>query len=369
MVGKHDGFDDWYIPSSYQAFLAQEGVPVYEGSMLQNLGTLELGEWERRGGKAAYTRMGDDETNSLQIVEIPPGGQLTPDRHMYDAVMFVISGRGASAVWQEGEPRQHVEWHEGSLLAIPLNAWHQEFNGSGTEPCRVVFGTNMPQAINHYHNLDFIFNCNYVFTDRYTAKASEYFSNQGTHWNSRLFETNFIPDINAFALDPWPERGLRTSIMRLSMAATSIGIHILEVSEATYVTAHRHYPGAYVIQVSGTGYELMFMPHEQEDESLHRRYPLGAYGVVAPRNLEYHQHFNTGTTPFRQLAFRGGGVRYGSGRGSYNPVGAAISGNPLAWSHKIRHTEEAPTIREAYYAELERNGISERLEPVDQGSA
>lgn len=368
MAEKLADFGDWYVESSYQNFAAQEGVPLYEGSALENLATLPLGDWERRGGKAAYTRMGEDETNSLQIVEIPPGGQLTAEHHMYDAVMFVFSGRGASAIWQEGEPVQHVEWHEGSLLAIPLNAWHQEFNGSGAEPCRVVFGTNMPQAINHYHNLDFIFNCGYSFTDRYTAKHDNYFSDDGTHWNLRLFETNFIPDIRAFALDPWPERGLRTSIMRLSMAATSLGLHILEVSEGTYVTAHRHYPGAHVIQVSGTGYEDMFMPNDRDNPSAYKRVELGPYGVIAPKNLEYHQHFNTGKQPFRQLAIRGGGVRFGSGR-TYNPVGAAISGDLFAWSHKIPHTEEPASVREAYYAELARNGINLRLEPIDQGGA
>jgi len=342
-------------------------LPLYEGSGIEDLATLPLAGWARRGGRAAYTRLGDDETNCLQIVEIPPGGQLQPEHHMYDAVMFVLSGRGASAIWQHGEQVQHVEWHEGSLLALPLNAWHQEFNGSGTEPCQVVFGTNMPQAVNHYQNLDFIFDCGYAFTDRYTAEAPTYFSDEGTHWNIRLFETNFIPDIRAFPLDPWPERGLRTSIMRLSMASTSLGIHILEVSEGTYVTAHRHYAGAHVIQVEGTGYEYLFLPDEQGDLAKYRRMPLAPSGVVAPKNLEYHQHFNTGKQRFRQLAFRGGGVRYGTGK-TYDPVGAAISDDPFAWSHKIRHDDEPQRIRDEYYAELERNSIGLRLEPIDQSS-
>lgn len=359
-------FDEWFVRSSYQQFVQQEGAPLYQGSYLEDMSVLELADWERRGGKVAYTRLGDSEINCIQIVEIPPGGQLKPEHHMYDAIMYVMKGHGASTIWQEGEPEQTIEWHEGSLLAVPLNAWHQEFNASGTEPCRVLFGTNMAYAINHYHNLDFIFNCNYVFKDRYAAGMAKYFSDEGKHWHTRLFETNFIPDVHNFDLDPWPERGIQTSIMRISMASTSLGMHLLDISEGTYVTAHRHQAGAHVIQVEGTGYEMFFMPGDEMDPEKRVKMPIKANGVVAPRLNEYHQHFNTGTGRFRQLAFRGGGVRYGTGE-TYDVVGAATSANPFSWTYKLRHDAEDPNIREEYYEALGKNGIDLRLQPVDQG--
>jgi hypothetical protein len=56
-------------------------------------------------------------------------------------------------------------------------------------------------------------------------------------------------------------------------------------------------------------------------------------------------------------------------KGEYDPVGAARSDSALAYSSKIRYDEEDPKIREEYYKELEKNGISLRLEPVDQGGA
>jgi len=161
-------FDDWYVKSSYQQFVQREGLPLYQGSALEDLATLPLSDWERRGGKAAYTRLGDQETYALQVVEIPPKAQLRPERHMYDSVMYVMRGRGATTIWQEGEPKQTVEWEEGSLLTIPLNVWHQEFNSSGDDPCRIIFGTNMPHIINLYHNLDLVFNNPFSFKDRYS---------------------------------------------------------------------------------------------------------------------------------------------------------------------------------------------------------
>ena len=364
MSDARPGFDKWYVKSSYQDFVKQEGVPLYEGSALENLNTLELGEWERRGGKAAYTRLGEQETNSLQIVEIPPKGELKPEHHIYDAIMYVMQGRGASVIWQEGEKKHTVEWEEGALLSIPLNAWHQEFNSSGDEPCRLLFGTNAAHVINLYHNLDFVFNNTYSFTDRFSMSMPNFFTDEGRQWNLRLFETNFIPDIRTFRLDPYPERGNRTAIMRLSMASCSIGMHIMEASEGTYVTAHRHGAGAHVIVIGGEGYELMFMPGQEKERRKVRTVP---YAVVAPRTNEFHQHFNSGKGGYRMLAFRGTGLRYGSGR-SFHPARTAQDTDPFAESFKIRYENEDPSIREEYNRELEKNGVTVRLEPLEQGS-
>ena len=35
-------FDQWYVKSPYQDFVRQEGVPLYEGSYLEDLTTLPL---------------------------------------------------------------------------------------------------------------------------------------------------------------------------------------------------------------------------------------------------------------------------------------------------------------------------------------
>ena len=362
-------FDEWWVGSHYRRFVKREGVPLYEDSYLENLAALPLAEWERRGGKAAYTRLGDQEIVNLQVIEIPPKGELKPERHMYEAVMYVMSGTGATTIWQEGEPKQTIEWGEGALLAIPLNAWHQEFNSSGGKPCRILFGTNMAQAINLYHNLEFVFNNPFVFKERYSYSLERDYAEKSKHWNLRLFQTNFIPDIRSFILDSWGERGTRTSIMRLYMGNGSSQIHILEVGEGTYVTAHRHGAGAHVIQIDGEGYELLFMPGDEMNAEKRRKVPIKPYGVVAPRLNEFHQHFNTGKGPFRQLAFKGWDQSPATitSRGEYDPMGAARSDNPHAYAFKLRYDKEDPVIREEYYRDLERNGVSLRLEPVDQG--
>ena len=148
------------------------------------------------------------------------------------------------------------------------------------------------------------------------------------------------------------------------MAGTSTGIHIAEVSEGTYMTAHRHGAGARVIVVDGEGYELLFMPDEEKNRL---KIPLRPYAVVSPRHNEFHQHFNSGKGPFRMLAFRGQGIRYGWGK-EYTPVSpTAQSKDPHALSFNITYEMEDPLIREEYYRELEKKGITSRLPPLSQG--
>ncbi len=357
-------FDEWYVKSSYQQFVQQEGVPLYEGSALEDLAALPLGEWERRGGQCAYTRLGNQETSyNLQIIEIPPKGELKPERHMYETIMFVMKGRGATTLWQEGEPKHTVEWEEGSLLTIPLNAWHQEFNASSDGPCRIFFCTNMAYVINWYHNLDYVFNNPFCFKDRYSYGMQNFFTDQGKHWQHRTFETNFVPDIRKIPLDDNPVRGHRHRVQRLSMAATSIGIHIAEVEVGTYMTAHRHTAGAHVITVEGQGYEILFMPGEEKNR---QKIPLKPYTVISPKLNEFHQHFNAGKTTFKMLAFRGYGIRFGWGKKYTRVSPTAQTTDPHAESLNISYEQEDPAIREEYYRELEKIGISSRLPPVNQ---
>ncbi len=365
MAQRASSFEEWYVKSSYQKFVRQESLPLYEGSFIEDLATLPLGEWQRRGGRAAYTRLGEQEIYNLQVVEIPPKGELKPERHMYDSVMYVINGRGATTVWQEGESKHTVEWEEGALLAIPLNAWHQEFNSSSDRPCRIVFGTNMAQVINHYHNLDFVFNNRFSFKDRFSASMADFYASDGKRWNVALYETNFIPDVRRFQLEAAPERGNRISHMRFSMASSSVGVHIQELAEGTYVSAHRHLAGAHVITVSGEGYELLFMPGEEKNR---RRYPIKPFAVVAPRTNEFHQHFNTADGTYRYLAIRGqtNPLRFGSG-GGYNPTWSAQNKDPSAVVYQINYDREDPSIREEYYRELDKKGITSRLPPISQG--
>ena len=46
MADKATSFKDWYVKSSYQQFVKDEGVPLYDGSALEDLASLPVKDWE-----------------------------------------------------------------------------------------------------------------------------------------------------------------------------------------------------------------------------------------------------------------------------------------------------------------------------------
>ncbi|MGH7767708.1 MAG: cupin domain-containing protein, partial [Candidatus Binatia bacterium] len=135
--------------TTYQQFLEKEGLPVIRAFHVEDIRQVELSPWERRGGLGAYLNLeGTEGVNDCYIGEIPPGKSLNPQKHMFEELVFVISGHGATTVWRDGKKKQTFEWQEGSLFSPPLNTWHQLFNGSGSEPARYLAVTTAPTMIN-----------------------------------------------------------------------------------------------------------------------------------------------------------------------------------------------------------------------------
>src|SRR5438093_5564760 len=100
----------------YEWQLAEE-IPVITGLIIDDLDKVELAPWDRMGGKGAFVNLGTTPSVSASayLCEIAPGGSLTPQSHLFDEYMYVVSGRGATTIWVEDKPKQLVEWHGGSF--------------------------------------------------------------------------------------------------------------------------------------------------------------------------------------------------------------------------------------------------------------
>lgn len=357
MLLEADVVGEWRSKSRNQSFYdywtEREGIPVYRGSFVESVHTLELAPWKRVGGRGAYLNLGGQQRTDGFVVEIAPGDALNAEKHLFEELVYVVSGRGSTRVWQEGGREHSFEWSEGSLFAIPLNAWHQLYNNSGTSPARLLAATTAPRQLNQYHNADFVFNNPFVFHDRFSGAEESYFSSEGTTWGTRSWESNFVPDVRKVKLDQWEAKGAGARHMRFVMADGVYGCHIHELSPVTYVQAHRHDAGAMILVLSGRGYELMWREGQERVT-----YELKPGAIVSPGKMVYHLHVNPNPEPLRQLAFRGGSMsKYGAGEG----------GPEAHMAELVRYEDEDPAIREEFYTTVRQKGLEPVLMPVKQG--
>jgi oxalate decarboxylase/phosphoglucose isomerase-like protein (cupin superfamily) len=339
----------------YTRWVRSEGLDIISSFYVADLHTVELKPWPRRGGRGIFLNHDASRTsNDCYVCEIPPGAELAPQRQLFEEMIYVLDGRGSTAVWNDRGRRVSFEWKAGAIFAIPLNAWHQHFNGSGIEPVRYVAVTNAPVVINSFGDLRFVFDTPYEFTDRFNGEP-DYFANRGEP-RGLLVDTNFVADAINLPLIAAKERGAGGGHIRFSMARGHMNSHISQFGVGTYKKAHAHGPGAHVIIMSGEGYSLMWPEGEEP-----RRYEWKEGSMIVPPNLWFHQHFNTGTTPARYLAFKAEGVAIRNAQGV-----------PKAWisrrlgGDQIDYADEAPRIRQWFADALATRGLTPRMEAAYQ---
>ena len=148
------------------------------------------------------------------------------------------------------------------------------------------------------------------------------------------------------------ERGAGGGHIRFNMAKGSMNSHISQFPVGTYKKAHAHGPGAYVIVMSGEGFSLMWPEGEKP-----RRYEWREGTLITPPNMWFHQHFNTGDTPGRYLAFKHEVVSVRNAQGV-----------PKAWisrrigGDQIDYADESPHIRQWFTDALAGRGIESRMQ-------
>ena len=335
----------------YTRWVRSEGLEIVGARYVPNLHTVALRPWARRGGAGVYVNHEASRTsNDCYVCEIPAGGQLRPQRQLFEEMVYVLDGRGSTTVWNDAGKRITFEWKAGSLFAIPLNAWHQHFNGSGREPVRYVAVTNGPAVINLYDDIDFVFNTRRDFPHRFSGEP-DYFANKGEQ-KGLLLETNFVADAVNLPLISAGERGAGGGHIRFNLAKGSMNSHISQFPVGTYKKAHAHGPGAHVVILSGEGYTLMWPEGEEA-----QRYEWQVGTMIVPPNMWFHQHFNTGTTPARYLAFKHEGVAIRNAQGV-----------PKSWisrqagGDQLDYADEKPEIRDLFADALARHGLTSRMD-------
>lgn len=373
-----------YRETAYEGWLREEGLPVQRGYGLTGVEALELGPWRRLGGRGAYIQLeGMEGYTGMYVGEIPPGGAMEPERHLYDELIYILSGRGSAEVWTGERERaaregHFFEWQQGSLFAPPLNTWHRLINGSGSEPVRFLGVTTAPVVMDLFHNIPFVFNSDWLFDDRYDGRP-DYFNvgERRFDHDGWLWETNFIPDARGTSLDALEAKGAGHVGVRYEIAGNVLVGHVAEWPVGRYQKAHFHGGGAVLLIARSRGYTLMWPRelglHPYQDGHAERvvRVDWQEGSVLSPPSDWFHQHFNSASAPARQIALRYGSHKYGVGfydshtREGQRHAGGGQQAAPrhasLVSTRKggtmVEYADEDAEIRRLYRAELLKAGV------------
>jgi oxalate decarboxylase/phosphoglucose isomerase-like protein (cupin superfamily) len=335
--------------SSYEEWRDAQGIPVVTGFHIPDLKQVPVQPWDRKGVKGTFLDLeGTGDTNDAYILEIPSGGSTSPARQMFEELIYVLDGRGSTTVEVPGGSPISFEWGAGALFAIPLNCGYRHFNASGEHSARMIAVTSAPVVINLFHNLDFVFNCPFEFTDRFSG-ASDFFKGDGRSLPGRVWDTNLVPDVLSLPLLTWDERGKGSTNRMIELADSSMCAHVSEFPVGSYKKAHRHGPGAHVIIIGGEGYTLMWREGEEP-----QKFDWTTGSLVVPPNMWFHQHFNGGATPAKYLALRWNSAKYKV----FADTG--IADDVKNGGNQIESRDEDPRVRAQFESLLAAKGVSVR---------
>jgi oxalate decarboxylase/phosphoglucose isomerase-like protein (cupin superfamily) len=368
--------------TAYGKWIRQQGVPVYEGHGLEDVRELCMSSWPRMGGRGAIIQLyGMEGLTGMYVAEIPPGGALEPERHLYEEIICILDGNGAMEIWQEGAPKRSFEWGKYSVFAPPLNCFHRMVNG-GREPVRFLAVTNAPLIMDVFHNADFVFNCPYPFKDRYDGEEN-YFAVGSKRYEldrQHIWETNFIADVIAASLGARDIKGAGVELTQFELAGNGLIGHVSQWPAGRYHKAHYHGPGAILLGLQSSGYVLLWpkdagaRPYESgnEDQVLELQWREGS--VYCPPDKWFHQHFNTGRQPARHLALRYSGRIFPLGmRVAAKVMMQGEDGAPYTSIRDggtlIEYEDEDPEIRRRYEAALTKTGVANQMPPVRYSAA
>jgi oxalate decarboxylase/phosphoglucose isomerase-like protein (cupin superfamily) len=366
--------------SPWEKYLASEGIPVHRGFAIQDLAKAKVGPWKRYGADGAYVYLdGAGGMTTGFILEVQPGKQTLPVRHMYESRVVVLSGQGEARFWQDGGKKVTAHWQKGTLLALPLNVNYEIVNTS-SEPARFYGVGWAPLAIDLYRDLNFVFNNKHNFNDRFDGRldffkpeSAEFRVTRRDGLGYAVSVTNLVPDVYTVKLYPaghgvletaWRELGGSGTVNRhFSMAFDNLDSHVEQFQPAVYEIGHRHGPGANVMYLGGHGYSLIWPPElgttpfkdGKGDKVV--RVDWGPNTVFVPPLNWYHQHFNPSPEPARFLKVGAFGSRV-----HMMASKEVFQEYPVA----INYESEDPKIKQIFEAECAKNGVKSLMPPVER---
>jgi quercetin dioxygenase-like cupin family protein len=357
----------------YQLYMEQEGIPIHQAVVgVPDVTQLPRESWGRTGGRGTFVELTGtfQSERGIYIMEIPGGGALEPEKHIYEKEIFVLAGRGVAQVWRGEGEKLTFEWGEGSVFAIPRNAWHRLFN-AGSDPVIFMAVTTAPQVINAVQDLNAVFNSDFQADDLYRDngtyfQASDLRTEEGWY-KENIWHTNFIPDARRTALDALEQKVTGGLLTGYRMGPLFPHGHISQWPAGRYHKAHYHGPGAILLGLEGEGYVLAWdsklgtHPYESGHGDQVYRINWGRNSIYSPPNAFFHQHLNSGSGAAKHIAVYGAHLPLGvhgmlDEQNNWKGFLSEQEGGTL-----IEHWNEDPQIRKDFDETLRQKGIESKM--------
>jgi mannose-6-phosphate isomerase-like protein (cupin superfamily) len=341
------------VTDRYREWRDAEGIPVHHDLYYDDRDAVETGEWDRTGQRGAFLNLhGIQGVFDIQLHELVPGGETTTQHHLYEQIVYVSQGRGATEIGT-GHDSVVFEWQENSLFFIPQCVPYKHVCYSEDENAHLFAQTTLPELYTMLPYEELVFEPEKNLWEE--AADEDFYSVSGDlhHAEGRkdkaVWEANLVPDLVQFdKLKPRAYRGAGTNI-GFKMPNTSIWAHAAEFPRGTYKKAHHRVGPASVYTIlSGEGYSLMW--HEDWDQMGKIDWSPGTI-ISYPHNA-LHQHFNTGTEPARYMAWHAP---------TWGATGEMDMYSSSSDMNQIEYHEEDPVVREYYAEQLEEVGRDLRM--------
>ncbi len=360
----------------YDVFMEEQGIPIVRDFGVRRVQDLPLKPWARMGGRGTFIQLyGTEGLWGMYVVEVPGGGALKPERHVYEEQYLVAEGRGTTEVWYDGGKKHVFEWQRGSMFAIPLNANHRIVNASSS-PALLLAGTSAPNAMNLYASQEFIFNSNFQFRDRFDDR-DDYFKVKDDIAPDpvrglAMRRTNIVPDIINCELPLDNRRSPGYRRVEPHMAGQRFYCWIGQHEAGRYSKAHKHASAAVLICVKGKGYTYTWpdrlgpSPWKDGKSGDVKRVDYEPIGMVSAAPMSgdwFHQHFGISSGPLRFTAWFG--PNNSRARKPGLPGEKTIDFGAIDirdGGSAIPYDEEDPALRKEFEATLAKEGGKSRME-------
>lgn len=342
----------------YLTWTKSEGVPIVEGFGVDLL-DVSVAPWARFDANGAIVHVtGREDFISIFLLDLPPAKSTAPQRHLYEEIVYVLSGHGSTTIETPDGNKHNFEWGPKSVFALPLNATYRHFNTSGSESARLASTNNFSAVLNLFHNEAFIFNNTFDFPERLGPK--QHFDGDGTYVPVRsgrnLWETNFVPDVSQMELTSWAERGAGGSSIIFILADGVLHSHTSLMPVGTYKKAHRHGADTHVFSVTGHGYSMLWYEGDEDFVRVDWRHGV----VFAPPDQMYHQHYNTSAEPSRYFAVCHGSLKYPF-TAKMKKVFLGMDVDVRDGGFQIEYEDQDPRLHRIFLEELAKHGVDSKM--------